>query len=508
MRALNLTTVENLLARRSTRYHLRLLNRRLVLRARQRDAQNNAETSPPQDELIAWRGVWLAEAYTLSMLPALGDQLARIRPRATSFGSREFDSALAALREIGAMQRGGFSWIPLGLVSAGGGGLPADPPSGAVRVDLSLHAPLPSVAVVVAAFLFDGEYAVEPTRLLTHEWITELDPSDGILYPEFRKAREIRKLRFERKRHCRDWLANTVGLRGVFAQGELEGSRYPATEWWTTSKATPFDPARTSPRRRYMEATHLSLPIATWTSEELGNQRLTEADSDEISVQRRHSYSLVVAGREDELFAGEDLSGDGVDLPEAWFMRLEIDVAAVTALWSIFSLMRVYERRLASVREALQGLEPRKLRRSLRRFAAVEEHRIEAEGDLVPLLRDLAHGAEPLERATTFYSGLHLVSASASPLTASRPMRWRLWWRPAASREPETWVQLHAKAVAARAERLLEREASLRQLSDTLATALNARSNLKLQRRILWLTWVLVVIAIATLTVTLFVQLR
>jgi hypothetical protein len=498
--------VEKWLVRHSTRYQLRYFNRRLVDRARERDAQMNAETSPPDGEVVAWRGVWIAEAFTLSMFPHLAEGVERLRPRRGSFDASRFEDAIAALRDIAAMQRGGHVWWPIGMVAPGGGNLNVEPPEGVERVELWLHAPLPSVVLLVAGFRFDEERALAPTSVLTREWVTEMHPTDGLLYPEFRKAREIRKLRFQTKRICCDWLAKTLGIEGVFATGDLESSRYPATEWWTTRRAMPFDRSGSAHDPKYMFVARLTWPLDTWTSEELGGQRLTWADSDEISsAGREPSYSLVLAGREDDIFAGDDLKAYGENPDAARFNRLGVDVSAVTALWAIVCLMRAYERQLATVRESLQALQRRKLRKSLRRFEAVEEHRITAEGDLVPLLRDLTKGGAALEEATRFYSGLEIVPTSTPAPSAPAKRRWRRRTPPVPP-PPESWVRRQARELAARAERLLEREETFRQLSDSVATSLNTRSNLKLQRGVFWLTWLLVAIAIATLTVTLLLE--
>jgi len=69
------------LLRHSRRYQQHVFNRALIRHARERDPKANATTAPPPDELIAFRAVWIAEAFTLSMMPRLIRALERLRQR-------------------------------------------------------------------------------------------------------------------------------------------------------------------------------------------------------------------------------------------------------------------------------------------------------------------------------------------------------------------------------------------------------------------------------------------
>ena len=204
--------------------------------------------------------------------------------------------------------------------------------------------------MLVAMFEFDDETLAEPQRLLETEWETELHDHDGLLSPEFRKRREIRLLRFNRKQECARWLARDVHLAGVFATSQVDGGRYPATEWWTTRIATPLASESGVDPDDYLQAIRLFGRIpGQWTSTKLGGQRFDHADSDEPNVRDRDvSYALLIAGREDDLFEGDDLKFDGIQdgRTRATLNRMAIDVSCVTSVWALIACSGSTRRRL------------------------------------------------------------------------------------------------------------------------------------------------------------------
>jgi len=538
-----LEKVDGWLSRRSARYLRWWWSRHSLELERERDAEMNRESAPPPDECVSWRGVWLAEIFPLSMTPALAEQLSRIPKSSRGFGAPELDRTIAELASLAAMPRGG-TWAHLGTVRKGRwGSLDLKPPPGVNSVMLWLHAPLPSVIIIVAAFEFDDSLREEPTRLLRHEWRTEHErhgPGTSVIWPMFRKEREIRTLRFTTKMRCAEWLAHSLGLRGIFSLGGLDGGRYPATEWWTTRVARPLDPSRGSAPAEYIRLAGLYRPFDLWQSDRFVGHRLTEADSDDDDQSRRApSHALMFAGRESDLFAGVDIQMYGGNTPEGWLNRIAIDLSALTALWAFHGLLRVYERETVSIREGFLTLEPRRVRRSLKSLQRLEGQFVRTSGDLVPLLHDLAESAAQLERATKFYSGVDFESCDpqqsssalasraeaeadgdgtedATEMSAEREIdgKEEVAVEPEESstgdaeergglpRARDTWVPLVARSVVERAERLRGRSETIRDLYEGMSMSLNTRSNLRLQAAILWLTAMLVILGVAALVVT------
>jgi hypothetical protein len=471
-------------------------NERLVELRRRRDPAENARTAPPEGELVAWRALWLAEVFTLSMVDDLAAALQSLEPsKRAGFASQDLRGAIGTLLGAPSIRVGGHSWIPLGSIGPSLMPLRGDPPAGVNGVTLDLHIPLPSVFVLVAMFEFDDETLAEPQRLLETEWATELHDRDGLLSPQFRKRREVRLLRFNRKRECARWLANDLHLAGVFATSQVDGGRYPATEWWTTRVAAPLAGESGVDPDDYLDAIRLFHRVpGQWISSELGGQRFDFADSDEPNVRDGEvSYALLIAGREDELFEGDDLKFyGGVEdgRARATLNRIAIDVSCVTSVWALDRLQRVYETQIADLRNALLALRGGPVSDRVERLETIEDRRIGLVGDLVPFLRDVVSGADAIESSARVYSG---ITIDPNPEFFAEFK--------GEPRSEDEWVKLVRQDLPKRAERLLEREETLRDLASTVSATLNARLNARLQERILYLTWALVIAAIAAIFV-------
>lgn len=475
------------------------LNERLVELRRRRDPAENARTAPPEGELVAWRALWLAEVFTLSMVDDLAEALQSLEPpRRAGFASQDLRRAIETLRGAPSVRVGGHSWIPLGSIGRSLTPLRGDPPAGVKSVTLDLHIPLPSVFVLVAMFEFDDAMLAEPQRLLETEWATELHDHDGLLSPQFRKRREIRLLRFNRKRECARWLANDLPLSGVFATSQVDGGRYPATEWWTTRIAAPLAGESGVDPDDYLDAIRLFHRVpGQWISSELGGQRFDYADSDEPNVHDREvSYALLIAGREDELFEGDDLKFyGGVEdgRVRATLNSMTTDVSCVTSVWALDRLHRLYERQIADLRNELLALRGGPVSDQIERLETIEDRRIRIVGDLVPFLRDVVSGADAIESSARVYSGITL---DPNPQFFEK--------RKGEPSTEDEWVKLVRQDLPKRAERLLEREETLRDLATTVSATLNARLNAKLQERILYLTWALLIAAIVAVLVAIY----
>ena len=205
----------------------------------------------------------------------------------------------------------GASWAPLGRVSRGGSGtFKVDPPDGVSDVLLHLHIPLPSLALITAAFVFTDDRALEPNRLLTEDFSTVLEERGGLRHPEWGKNDLISEMRGRTLAEAGAWLREALHLEGTFGRGALEGHQYPSLEWWTTRRARPFlwqQQDGSSPG--YLSALRFDHPANVWEGDAFDGQVLTYGEpftipNDEVQLP---SYSLVVAGREQDIFASKDM---------------------------------------------------------------------------------------------------------------------------------------------------------------------------------------------------------
>lgn len=211
---------------------------------------------------------------------------------------------------------------------------------------------------------------------------------------------------------------------------------------------------------------------------------------------REVSYALLIAGREDELFEGDDLKFyGGVEdgRVRATLNSMTTDVSCVTSVWALDRLHRLYERQIADLRNELLALRGGPVSDQIERLETIEDRRIRIVGDLVPFLRDVVSGADAIESSARVYSGITL---DPNPQFFEK--------RKGEPSTEDEWVKLVRQDLPKRPERLLEREETLRDLATTVSATLNARLNAKLQERILYLTWALLIAAIVAVLVAIY----
>ncbi len=401
-------------------------------------------------------------------------------------------NAARQLRELPASPSGG-GWSNLGLI-AKPGRYPLSrlaghtPPDGVDHVRLSLHMVLPSAAIVVAGFVLDETVSDAITQALTKEYTsygTRIGTATSIHDPELQKARAIRQIRRDAKRRCSDWLSRYV-RGGVFATAVLEDGRFPNCEFWTTTRERPLDPDRTNAGPSYMRIVNLDKLYYLWKAEKLEGLRFSMAESDDPEDRgvTTPSYSLLLAGREDEIFANDDMNEYGGNNLNGWINKIENDMALVTASWTLLWAVRAHEVRIAEVRDELMALDVKRVVAAVRRLQATEAKLVRVSGDALPLAADVVLHKNILLRHFHLYSGLDFEEVE----TLQRP------------RGP--WIDNTVDWTVARAERLTSLTRDVRDFEAGIGNALTARANLRLQRWIAVLTIVLLMVGLLTLLVT------
>ena len=486
---------KNALRRRSRRYRDRESLREVVALSRRRDAAHNVETAPPSNETVKLQAVWIAESYPLSAIPQLADALDE------QFGGSDPWGTTKSLRSLGAAPGGG-SWSALGVVSQTGtpsfGHLAGKPPPGVDHVRLSLHMVFPSVAIVVGGFLLDDEAAERPTTILQRDYVSygeRLDPGGFQAHgPEWQKEEAIRELRRESKQSCAQWLADRFP-GGLFASGVLEGKRFPALELWTTTLAVPLDETRTGSAPGYLRVLRLDRGIVLWRSAALPGFTMTEADGDGQGerLSQDFAYSLLLAGQEAQIFAGADFEDYGGSDRQGLMTRLDNDVDGVLMGWALLWTVRAFEMEVARIRDDLVALAIARSRAGAKRLQVVERDLMRRSGDALPLAADIASEKTYLPRRLRFSSSLDFDPVD-------------IGFGATAGDDRKTWFEGLVDWVAVRANRLETLTREVREFQSGVGTALNTRTNLSLQRRIELLTWVVGIIAVATLAVTMIAE--
>ena len=213
---------------------------------RERDPQENSETSAPDDELIDLCCVWGIEFYTPAHTPDLADGFRKL-----GWGMnddidpyRDPESWLMGLRRF---QHGG-SWINLGYLVPKNSKLPfigvdkhtVSLPTSVRYAEAGMYAISPSLVSVVTCFALDEDASKEFDRALRtsrQTYTTPVKQGRRIHRPSSQKTEEIEHIRASFTRQIGNWFSEH--LPGLFSSGVL-GCQIPTCEFVTFRKAEPF----------------------------------------------------------------------------------------------------------------------------------------------------------------------------------------------------------------------------------------------------------------------------
>ena len=243
---------------------------------RARDPETNADTLPPEDEYIDLCCVWGVEFYTPAHLTQLIDGFRKLGWRADDHAdlSRDPESWLRGLRRY---QYGG-SWMNLGyLVPKDSGPMlfgaekhAAPLPECAKYASAGIHSISPSLVSVVMCFEFTDEASRlfdNTLRRSRQTYTTPVRRGFQIHDPRTQKTEHIGQIRNGITRQIGKWFSEN--LPGLFSSGILD-YEIPTCEFVTLRKAEPFPtgPVQKNTPFEYLDILGLLRDFDVWKSSE------------------------------------------------------------------------------------------------------------------------------------------------------------------------------------------------------------------------------------------------
>ena len=199
-------------------------------RYRERDAESNKETTPPDSEVIDLCCIWAVEFYTPSHMDALLTNVRRIGWNEEGFrGLKDIRDWANRSREH---PKGG-GWQNLGTIRSSGTNdstmkqvhPDALPPPHVTEISGRLFSITSSLACVIMMFRLQEDFATGfDTALRTDRqtYYSELSSHSRAIHdPEVQKVDHIRQIRDEMRSSVTKWFS--TNLPGLFSSGLLEG---------------------------------------------------------------------------------------------------------------------------------------------------------------------------------------------------------------------------------------------------------------------------------------------
>ena len=453
--------------------------------SRERDSQINMDTAPPDDEFVDLYCVWGLEFYSLESIDNLAQSFRKLGWE-EDVGSHSSDrDPVAWIHRLNRHPRGG-SWMNLGiLVPRDSNSFTVAPnrhtvplPTGVKYALAGIHDISPSLVSIAICFVLDGEYSVkfdEALRTSRQTYTTPTLRGHSFHLPNNQKTNHINQIRTEMSELASEWFSQN--LPGLFSSGFLDGE-VPTCELVTLRQAEPF-PCRSKGvvgGREYLSILDLRNDWDAWRSTQTTGLKFKITSEREGRLQ----YHSTLAIRVNNLVDIDLNRGSAGASRESQIYSLNLSVPYLLNLWAIVPLLESYTREISKVRESAR-LTRNRLRDSIKILESVEDN--------LSFCSDVAMVASELSEGSREPAPFGLM-VQQFKVCSPRPGQERL-----------TLTSALSSAISERSTQLQRATQAMRDQLMQYGALLGASENVRVQKKISHLTWLLIVLAIVTLMV-------
>lgn len=438
-----------------------------------RDWDDSVCELPVDEEVRLW-SISIAEAYPPSCVPALQAALSRL---GWDVPNRYGANGLSADELCAARTGRGLSFCGLGTMRVAGelndllGYRTVELPVGFERVHVTAHHPVPSITILIFQFVLTYEASRELTELFQREdpalqedlsaWMRRTGP----MRREMERA--TRSVRERQRNACAEWVSSRVP--GLFAAY----GGVPAAEFITLEKAEPLSGSGVY-HPAYVQA--LGLNYTFYASELWGSQGL------------RLAWPLSFGSRGDLLFSGrmDELSEhEGPDGP-SMLDFVDNHIRDTLVPWALYEGVRRSAERVTILRDQVADLTTRDPQDAVRALGAVQREFMRLVVDTVPMEREVRELCEDAKRYHRDSNAEFMLIGIYESVPQGK----------------EHVFEHVRKRTAEEADRLGRTSMDLREMITTTSSILNSlaqeratEENLRLQRRVYWMTIIFGVLA-------------
>ena len=451
-------------------------------RYRRYDADDNTKTEPPLDEVVDSHCVWAVEFYTPS-------QISNLLRGFESLGWNTDDSLgfdrnpTRWVQDARKLPHGG-AWFNLGLIHRSDAGIhfgvdrKAPLPSGVKYALARMYSLTSSITCIAIGFVLEEPYMKNFERALRRKretYIVPLQvPGHTIVNASSQKENDVRTLREEMRGLVTRWFR--LYLPGLFASGILAGE-YPTCEFLTLRKAVPF-PRHSAPDHSgcdWLRILDIYNDLHAWRANGLRGLTFNWPLLGNISP----PFHAVIVAREKDI-SDEMKRLYGVSDRGSLVNCIDQFVNGLLTRWALAGLLAGFERYLNNLRDT--AVRPNDKAKTLRLLEALANH-ISRSVDISAVSVELKNFAAHEQGG--FNHGVN----GFSPCNTA--------WR---ANGKIVLVEMIRQQIVDRAEWLRNVDRSVRDILVQYGTTLGTRENIKLQKRMTFLTWVIVVLTILTAT--------
>ena len=382
--------------------------------------------------------------------------------------------------------RTGCSWFNLGPIQRSGGDIhfgssrKAPLPAGVKYAVATMYSLTSSITCIAIGFVLDETQNRRFEQALRRPRRTYLVPLRGqghrIVHASAQKEADIRTLREEMRQLATGWFR--AHLPGLFASGILAGE-FPTCEFLTLRNAVPFPPHGTPDHtsHEWLRILDIYHDSHAWRAKKLSGLTFVWPLSANIGFR---FHAGIVAREKD--FPDEKLRAYGGNNRSSLVYYVDQFVNGLLTRWALTGLLSGFERYLNNIRDSV--VKPNDRVKPMHLLEGLADH-ITQSVDISAVAVELQNFAGQKRGGFTHDIG------SFYPCN------------PALYRNAEVvLIEVIRQQIADRAEWLRNVDLSVRDILNQLGTTLGARENIKLQKRMAYLTWAILALTIVIATLT------
>ena len=338
----------------------------------------------------------------------------------------------------------------------------------------------PSLFCLVVCFVFDDDFSKGIDGALRKYRKTYTEPYDNgfsISDPETQKRNDVKLLRSSVSQRTGKWLGEH--FPGVFSSANNDAG-VPVCEFITLRKTKPFPnlDSGATPGLRYLDVIGLAADWEAWRHSQVPGLRFSIQQPPRTTPQ---NYSTLSICEED--CPQKILNYGGHQGKTALINYMDGFMPSLVSMWAVLHLLEAYTEQTGKILNST-------------------EFRMGTRNDSVKILRRL-------HEHLSFLSDLGAVSADLASQSdrAGRAFRFHVSFKPCRPGLENGYATLNEslnQAIKERAHWLQVADQSVRERLSQVGAVIDATENVRLQKTVSTLTWVIVALTIATLLVTLY----
>jgi len=444
------------------------------------DPRDNKLTSPPQDEQIRVPAIWVFEVFPPSFISNLRDSASKLGwTQSERVINPDFLDSIDRMR----FRLSGGGWLNLGYIirdtsQALNINRQAELPDGVDAIHASILQYIPSTTILAFQFLLDDDTSNAIDQPLRETYSTYKERiKDGWRYynVESQKRLAVELARESVRTLCSEWVKNY--FPGLYASGQFDES-FPTCEIITFKKNEPYKLIDSKTRDSFLSMLNLDHDYFAWGSQKISGLFL------QLYEERNKDVSkLVLSGNISKILEDSDLKGYSSDTREGKILLWLTHFDNTIGIWVLYVIARTYEKQLGVLRDSYGSIDLSHLDSAASEVQVLDRKLLNLQSNLTPFIHELFSICEKkayfLHDVYEFYP---IAEDRKNDKGLFDGLREKLLMLAESLRSSEEQVG----AISNRNS----------QLASVISSDKLSKTNIRLQRGIFWMTWVLIILTL------------